>query len=1035
MVADTAAQTLFLLNPDGTLSSTAVGTITFGSTGGYSFTLLDAYKAQADALDAGETLKVGVEYTARNQDGATDDAVLRITINGADDAMNAVDDTDSFSENAVQAAVTGNVNVLGNDTDPDATDKPLVVADTAAQTLFLLNPDGTLSSTAVGTITFTSAGVYTLALSDSYKAQANALDVGENLKVGAEYTARNQDGDTDDAILRVTITGSNDGPSINVSGEGLTVFEAGLPNGSSAVTNSEMASGQFTVGDTDGLDDITAITIGSTTLTVGAGGLSGLVNSIVDTGYGSLQLTGYNNGTFNYKYTLTDTVDNDSKTGADTNGYIETVALSVSDGSSSANTSFGVYITDDVPNATNIVQSEQATSAINTNLLITLDVSGSMGWDANYDDMSRLEVAKQSILELFEQYEAQGNVMVKIVTFSDNGATLGTTWQTITEAKASLLSLSPLSGTNYDDALTDTMTAFAQTGKLTGAQNVAYFLSDGQPNVPSSSPGINPTEEQAWTKFVNDNDIRAYALGMGTGSVASALDPIAYDGTGSGTNTNSQIITDLGQLTSTLVNIAHASPLNGVLTTGGTFGADGGHVESIVVGGITYTFNGSTVVDSDGGALNNATYDLTTHLLTVTTAAGGKIAVDMDNGVYQYSPPSSVTTLVQEQVGFTLIDNDGDRDSASLQITVDPAASPLVIRDDLVVTNANAAGGNDTIVIPEWALLANDTGDNSSLLDISSVANAVGGSIANGSIDVTFTESTSGDVNGGSFNYTTVLGTTTVTDVGDVSIDRVQLGESTLDGTYRNEILLGRDGSVDTINGDSGDDILIGLGGNDTLNGGYGNDILDGGAGDDKLNGGDGIDTATYIDSLATVNVSLAISSGQNTGGAGTDTLNSIENLIGSNYADTLTGNSSANAIFGGAGNDTMSGGAGNDTMSGGSGADTLRGGLGADILTGGDGGDVFKFMTADKDGNADTIKDFTLDQDKLDLSDVLNDPTGNLSNYLTITGSGDDAVVKVYSAGNASGGGTPDLTIILDGLGSDLQDLQDYLHDDGVIK
>ena len=89
----------------------------------------------------------------------------------------------------------------------------------------------------------------------------------------------------------------------------------------------------------------------------------------------------------------------------------------------------------------------------------------------------------------------------------------------------------------------------------------------------------------------------------------------------------------------------------------------------------------------------------------------------------------------------------------------------------------------------------------------------------------------------------------------------------------------------------------------------------------------------------------------------------------------------------------------------------------------------------ADKDGNTDTIKDFTLNQDKLDLSEVLNDPTGSLSDYLSVTGSGDNAMVKVYSAGNASGGGTPDLTIILDGLGSDLQDLQDYLHDDGVIK
>jgi hypothetical protein len=86
-----------------------------------------------------------------------------------------------------------------------------------------------------------------------------------------------------------------------------------------------------------------------------------------------------------------------------------------------------------------------------------------------------------------------------------------------------------------------------------------------------------------------------------------------------------------------------------------------------------------------------------------------------------------------------------------------------------------------------------------------------------------------------------------------------------------------------------------------------------------------------------------------------------------------------------------------------------------------------------------DTIKDFTLNHDKLDLADVLNDPTGSLTDYLSITQQGTDAMVKVYSAGNASGGGTPDLTIVLDGLAStttELQHLQDYLlHQDGVIK
>ena len=377
-------------------------------------------------------------------------------------------------------------------------------------------------------------------------------------------------------------------------------------------------------------------------------------------------------------------------------------------------------------------------------------------------------------------------------------------------------------------------------------------------------------------------------------------------------------------------------------------------------------------------------------------------------------------------IGFTLVDNDGDRDSASLQITIDPAASPLVIRDDVVVTNTSAIAGNDTIVIPEWALLANDTGYNSDLLNIHSVANAVGGSVTNGAISITFTESSASDTNGGSFSYTAAISGTTLNDLGDVSIDRSQIGHSTLDGTYRDEILLGRDTNNDTINGNGGDDVLIGLGGNDTLNGGYGNDTLAGGAGNDKLNGGSGIDTATYIDSPAAVTVSLAITTAQDTGGAGTDILLNIENLTGSSYSDTLTGNSENNIITGGAGNDKISGGGGNDI---------LLGGLGADILTGGSGEDVFKFTTADRDGNTDTIQDFTLNHDKLDLSDVLNDPTGSLSNYLSVTNSGDDAIVKVYCAGNASGGGVADMMIVLDGLGTHLQDLQDYLHNDGVIK
>ena len=61
------------------------------------------------------------------------------------------------------------------------------------------------------------------------------------------------------------------------------------------------------------------------------------------------------------------------------------------------------------------------------------------------------------------------------------------------------------------------------------------------------------------------------------------------------------------------------------------------------------------------------------------------------------------------------------------------------------------------------------------------------------------------------------------------------------------------------------------------LIGNTGNDILVGGQGDDVISGGAGSDTAAYMDATAGVVANLA--TGTATGGDGTDTLASIENL------------------------------------------------------------------------------------------------------------------------------------------------------------
>jgi Ca2+-binding RTX toxin-like protein len=148
------------------------------------------------------------------------------------------------------------------------------------------------------------------------------------------------------------------------------------------------------------------------------------------------------------------------------------------------------------------------------------------------------------------------------------------------------------------------------------------------------------------------------------------------------------------------------------------------------------------------------------------------------------------------------------------------------------------------------------------------------------------------------------------------------------------ETVYGSSSSANTLIGNSADNTLVGGYGNDTLSGGSGNDNLTGGAGNDKLDGGAGIDTAYYTSAATSVAVNLALTTAQNTIGAGTDTLLNIENLSGSTYNDSLTGDTNNNSLYGLGGNDILSGEAGNDTLDGGAGDDVLDGGAGTDTAS-----------------------------------------------------------------------------------------------------
>ncbi len=162
-------------------------------------------------------------------------------------------------------------------------------------------------------------------------------------------------------------------------------------------------------------------------------------------------------------------------------------------------------------------------------------------------------------------------------------------------------------------------------------------------------------------------------------------------------------------------------------------------------------------------------------------------------------------------------------------------------------------------------------------------------------------------------------------------------------GTNRSDVLRGIHNTGDTIYGLGGNDTIRALNGADFLYGGEGNDkiyaaggddMIWGGLGNDYLDGGTGNDTAVYAELTGPAVVDLAITSAQNTGAYGFDTLVNIENLISGASNDTLRGNALNNSLSGQDGNDILDGRAGNDALNGGNGDDAIYGGLGNDFIT-----------------------------------------------------------------------------------------------------
>jgi Ca2+-binding RTX toxin-like protein len=124
---------------------------------------------------------------------------------------------------------------------------------------------------------------------------------------------------------------------------------------------------------------------------------------------------------------------------------------------------------------------------------------------------------------------------------------------------------------------------------------------------------------------------------------------------------------------------------------------------------------------------------------------------------------------------------------------------------------------------------------------------------------------------------------------------------------------------------------LDGLGGVDTLVGEDGDDFFILTSGDESIDGGSGQDIIFEDQAGPAVEVNLATGIGM---GQGSDTFASVETVVGTPFADTITGDANPNLIIPAGGADIVHAGGGGDEVDPGGGASVLDGGPGQDIVS-----------------------------------------------------------------------------------------------------
>ncbi|MFS2067299.1 retention module-containing protein [Pseudomonas sp. CT11-2] len=975
------------------------GQILLNPDGSYTYTLISAPTTTPHANDGPNTLSESFTYQATDSLGNS--VTSTIVINIVDDVPTAHCDSVSVVEGGT---VSGNV--LDNDVlgaDGPALGGAVVGVRAGSDT----------STSAIGGLNTQITGTYgylTLDASGNAVYHSNPNSVGE---AGATdtftYTVRDADGDESTATITVDVSNNclvaTTDADVTVYEKALDLTQGGQDLAAGSVTGSEPGN----TGET-----------GSGTL---AGSVSGATGAITYTLVGSAtgtygQILLNPDGSYTYTLTSAPITSPNANDGANTLNESFTYKATDAIGNSTTGT-LVVNIVDDVPHA---VASERSVPAvqIDSNLMLVIDVSGSMDDPSGVSGLSRLELAKQAISALLDKYDNLGDVKVQIVTFSSSATDQTSVWVDVATAKSIIATLTAGGGTNYDAAVATMESAFDTSGKLTGAQNVGYFFSDGKPN----EGDIGTADEIALKAFLDANGIKNYAIGLGSGVNNASLDPVAYDGS-THTDTNAVVVTDLNQLNSVLSGTVQGAPVTGsLLGEGGTFGADGGFIKTLTVDGTTYTYDPKAnsnqgSLNFSGGA-NHGTFNTADNTLSIATNNSGTLLVNLDTGEYTYTSQKTTAVQITENIGFTASDNDGDLTSSTLTINVIPNSPPVAV-DDHIITNVLSG----SIVVPGELLLANDTDPNGDALTASPT-----------------TFNTGWTARGADFTGTNSSFSFTGNNLQAVTIARSAFVANAAAMTAM-LVVSGALGSVSTNNTNDEDRITVNLKQGETLN--LDHNLAAGHITMEySVNGGaymalaDGQTITAAADGTYQIHITNIDDGGPGNSGKGAEnyqltmtvnyagaqdstpdfhgTYTASDNHGGSDSAavdityqagHTLTGTSGDDVLIAGTGNNIINAGDGNDVLTAGSGNNEMHGGAGNDLLFSGPGNDWLDGGTGnDTVSYAHATAGVTVDLSLLTAQNTVGAGTDTLTGIENLAGSNFNDSLTGDNNGNIINGG-----------------------------